>query len=366
MPVPGDWYESEPPTRAGMRVELLRIRRRIKVRPLPMLIATALITGLITRRVATKQPLLEATVVMVLSEGTFSSRHSGIPVDDLRQYITQVLLSDKKLLALIEKRDLYKLRKTAGPQFAIDELRGAMSVQIWKNGFLYYDEADSDAAKSARIGLSVSDPDPDRAFDLARDLATMVVEGAASERQRLADELAHQAANVRDAVSQRLGEINADISRAQAAYEAGTRAGRPEQIDAARIDLLELTKDKQGAEQQLARIAKSPEMLAHEIAAAGLDMSLSIVEEQRPERPTRSSFVLVLIAAVVGAGALVGSGMVFGAFDSRVHEADDVARLGLPVLGHIPGFAGDHVGSMLTRGARRSRVPSLLRWRSHR
>ena len=57
---------------------------------------------------------------------------------------------------------------------------------------------------------------------------------------------------------------------------------------------------------------------------------------------------------------------VLGAFDSRVHDTDDVERLGLPVLGHVPGFAGDHVGSLEARGVLRARVPSFLRWRSQR
>src|SRR5262249_44737619 len=105
---------------------------------------------------------------------------------------------------------------------------------------------------------------------------------------------------------------------------------------------------------------------AGDIAAAGLDMSLSIVEEHRPERPTHSRFVLILVAAVIGTGALIGSATLLGAFDSRVHDADDVFRLGLPVLGHVPGFAGDNVGSMQSRSVAHARVPSWRRWRSHR
>ena len=74
--------------------------------------------------------------------------------------------------------------------------------------------------------------------------------------------------------------------------------------------------------------------------------------------------VLVMILLVVGTGALVGSALFLGAFDSRVHDTDDVARLGLPVLGHVPGFPGDQVGSLRSRGARRNHVPWFLRWRS--
>jgi len=75
----------------------------------------------------------------------------------------------------------------------------------------------------------------------------------------------------------------------------------------------------------------------------------------------------VMIIVVIGVGALIGSALFVGAFDARVHEVDDVTRLGLPVLGHVPGFKGDHIGSLASRGvdltSRGTRVPSFLRWR---
>jgi uncharacterized protein involved in exopolysaccharide biosynthesis len=361
-----DWYEAEPLTRRGLVTELQRIWRRIRVRPWPMLLVAALVTTVITRRIATKQPTLEAYVVLALTEGAFASPHSGIPVIELRQYVTEILLPNYELTKLIERRDLFRLRKIAGPQFAIEQLRDSLSVQIWKNTFVYYDEADSDAAHSARIGLSVTDTDPERAFAVARDLASIVMRTAAARRQFAAKELEEKIATLRKSLTDRLAEIAAAKVQNQAALAAAERSGHPELTDGHLAVLIDLAKDQRSVEQQLARIDASPENIAREIAAAGLDVSLTIVDEHRPERHDRSTFVLVLVAAVVGACALVGAALVFGAFDSRVHDADDVARLGLPVLGHVPGFAGDKVGSMQTRSAQRGRVPSSLGWRSHR
>jgi hypothetical protein len=49
-----------------------------------------------------------------------------------------------------------------------------------------------------------------------------------------------------------------------------------------------------------------------------------------------------------------------------VHDVDDVERLGLPVLGHVPGFPGDRVGSLEARSVQRTRIPLFRRWRSQR
>lgn len=75
---------------------------------------------------------------------------------------------------------------------------------------------------------------------------------------------------------------------------------------------------------------------------------------------------MVLIAVVVTFAVFLGMAMIFGAFDSRVHDTEDIERLNLPVLGHLPGFPGDHVGSLEGRGAARARVPWFSRWRSQR
>jgi hypothetical protein len=366
-PEPGaDWYDSEQSTRVGMISELQRIRRRTRVRPLPVLVLATLITVGITRKFATKPVIVEAQIVLALAEGALSNHINTIPVDELRQYVTSVLLPDNKLIQLIEKRDLYRLRKNLGPEFAIDQMRGAFSVQIWKNSFVFYTDDEDNARRSARIGLSVSDTDPDRAFDIAHDLASIAIDSSAAERQKRSDAISSQVATLRDAINDKLDKIIDEISKKQAAVAAANSRGRPEVAGVLRIDLAALDAERRSTEDRLVQIAASRDELASEITAAGLDMSLSIVEEYRPERPTRSSFVLVMIAAVIGTGALVGSALVLGAFDSRVHDTDDVTRLGLPVLGHVPGFAGDRVGSMLTRSAARARVPSFLRWRSHR
>jgi hypothetical protein len=360
------WYESEQPTRAGLVAELQRIRRRTRVRPVPVLVLAALVTAGITRNMATKPVMVEAEVVLALTEGSMASHQTGMPVDQLRAYVTGVLLPDKRLLQIVEKYNLFPLRKKAGTEYALENMHDMFSVQIWKNSFAYYDDEDANAARSARIGISVRDTDPDRAIDVAHDLAAVVIETAAAVRQQRADVVTSQVAMLRKAVTEELDGIVADIARKQAAVNQARARGNIDLAGILQIDLAALQHGQLRHEAQLERIAVSSDGLAVDIVAAGLDLSLAVVDENRPERPTHSGLVLVMVAAVIGTFSLVGAALVLGAFDSRVHEADDVTRLGLPVLGHVPGFAGDNVGSMRTRSAAPTRVPSFQRWHFHR
>src|ERR1044071_9126300 len=94
---PGDdWYESEQSTRLGLIAEMQRIKRRTLVRPLPVLALAAAVTALITVKVATKVRPAQAEVVLALVEGTMARQQSGIPVDQLREYVTSVLLPDNR------------------------------------------------------------------------------------------------------------------------------------------------------------------------------------------------------------------------------------------------------------------------------
>ncbi|MBA3462051.1 MAG: hypothetical protein H0T46_18975 [Deltaproteobacteria bacterium] len=361
-----DWYESEESTRAGLVTELQRIRRRFTVRPIPVLLLAALITAGVVYRMSKRKKLVEAEVILALQEGALGDGAAGIPIHQMQQYVSTVLLPDKQLAALIEKKNMYSLRQKLGMQFAINELREQMEIDIWKNSFEYFDLDDSEARKSARIAITVADADPDLAYELAHDLASIAIIQHEIERERISRAVANQLQLMRDTTEKKLAEIDRAIASKSTALEQARQAGKNGLASALLLDLASIESDRKRVADQMRSISISHDGIAREVAAAGLDLSLQVVEERRPDRPEKSQFVMIMVFFVVGTGALIGAALFVGAFDSRIHDTDDVERLGLPVLGHVPGFAGDSVGSLHARGARRARVGSVMRWRSLR
>jgi hypothetical protein len=365
-PPTDEWYESEASTRRGMIAEVQRIQRRTRARPLPALALALAITGGLTYWLATRPQPVEAEVVLALTEGALSAKHDGVPVDQLREYVSSVLLPDDKLTALIERRDLYRARHKLGPQYAIDQLREQLDIQIWKNTFVT-DQDTVNTEHSARIGLTVTDTDPDRAFELAREIAGVVIQSAADHQQALTKQLVADVAETREALGRRIVDLEHTRAEKLATQTAARARGLDEDknlVQAIDLERVELDAEQRRIERQLSEIAQSRDELAERIASAGLDMTVEIVEEHRPDRSEHRSFAIAMIAVIVLVGSLLASALVLGAFDARIHDVDDVARLALPVLGHVPGFPGDHVGSLAARGAARARVPSFLRWRA--
>lgn len=349
--------------------EIQRIRRRTRVRPWPVLVLAALLTGVLTYKLVTRKQQFRAEVVLALREGTLGTgaqHRTGMPLGELREYIASVLLSDNELAELIERRNLHRLRKTLGMKWAVAELRDQLEIEVWRNSYVYYDPENPRRDPSARIGLTVIDEDPDAAFLLAHDLASIVIEAVRERRYEYAAAIARHVALEREAVSERLTKLDRELTQVMVAFSKARRAKKDGVAQALNLQLTEIDNQKKEAEKTMTELTTSQEAIADRIAAAGLDLVIEIVGERRPDRPPSRGLVISILLVIVGIASLVGSALLIGAFDSRVHDAEDVERLGLPVLGHVPGFPGSRVGSLAARGVQRSRVPLFRRWRSQR
>jgi hypothetical protein len=265
-------------------------------------------------------------------------------------------------MKLIEQRNMYPLRKKLGDQYALDGLRSQVEIEIWKNTFTT-DELEDENGRSARIGIDVTDTDPDRAYGLARDLATIVIETAGEQRSQMTKQLAGQIGDLRGRLEARVAEIDRDSSQKAQQLDKARTAGNVERAQNLQLEVAQLQQELKAANKTLGEITQSRDSVADRISAAGLDVTVAIVEEHKPQPSDHRSFVLAMVTFLVGFGAALGAALVLGAFDSRVHDTDDIERLGLTVLGHLPGFPGDQVGSLETRGVARRRVPSFTRWR---
>jgi hypothetical protein len=363
-----EWFESEPRTRDGLIQEVQRIRRRTRVRPIPVIVLGLLITAGITVKFATRTQIFYSEVVLAIREGSLlnDDKATGLPLGELRELVMSVLLPDSRLGELIERRDLNRLRAKLGIQYAINELRENVEVEIWRNSFVYYDPESPNREASARIGLTVGDEDPDRAHLIARDLAGIIIDEVRAHRLDLTKQVTTEVIAFRDALSARVDALEQERSQRLVQYAKAKAADPGPFVQVINLRLIELDEEQTHLEQSLREINTSQDVIADRIAEAGLDLVVEIVSEKRPLRPESKGLLIAMFAVVVGVASLLGAALVLGAFDARVHDVEDVARLGLPVLGHVPGFPGDSLGSLEARGVQRRRTPLVRRWRSHR
>jgi capsular polysaccharide biosynthesis protein len=289
---------------------------------------------------------------------------TGLPLGELKELVKTVLLPDNRLAEVVERHNLVPLRKRLGMQYAINELRGNIEIEVWRNSFVYYDPENPNREASARIGLTVGDNDPDRASEIAHDLADIVIDEVRAHRLELTKKVSADIAAYRESLDSQMASLERERSERMVMQAQAKKDGKDSLAQALGLRLYEIDGQQKRIEKTISEINKSQEGLAAQISEAGLDLITEVVGEKRPMRPDSKGLIIAMIAVVVGVGSLVGCALVLGAFDSRVHDIDDVARLGLPVLGHVPDFPGSAIGSLEARGVQRTRTPLFRRWRS--
>jgi hypothetical protein len=356
-----DWYDVEQPFGRGLITELQRIRRRAGARWILTLGLALLMTGFLVRRVAHKPRIQLAKVVIAVTEGSIAAGHEIAPVRELQDYVNAVLLPDKKLARLIEDEDLFSLRHKMGMPYALGELRDSFEVTVYRNYFLQFAYDAELPRRTARIEIAVSGADGDLAFRIAQRLAAIVIETETEQEDAAAAALARQAEDIAERaradasdLDRQIGTTALALSRARSAHDDGG-------AQTLRAELSLLAANQHQARIKLAAFEAGvhSDRLRADAIAAGLGLNLKVVSASPPGHDVGQGVRLGLIALVVFALFLPAAAILIGAFDPRIHDRDDVARLGFTPIGHLPGFAGDRIGSLRARGVRRRRTASF-------
>ena len=352
-----DWYEAEPPLTREIIQDLRRLNFRARSKLVPILLLAALLTGGVAFLIARKVPQYRARIVLGVQEGEVSERHMPLPMADLRAYVTTKLMPAKELDALIEHHDLFPLRHKLGAEYARSELWDIAAVEVYRNYFLY--DWDPSVPRSARIGIRVDHPDPDVAYEVARDLAKIIIGGAARERDRVAKAIAEEAQLALAAQRVRVTALEDEVVRLAGATSAAEHAGQHGRAAALRDEGFAVGGSLRRAREELSRVAKASgtQALSAAVYHAGLSLDIDIVQDRRPPPIEPRGYLFAVVTIIVFVIAVIVAALFLGAFDSRIHEVDDISRLGIPVVGQVPGFPGDRVGSLRARGVKRRGVP---------
>lgn len=344
------WYEAETPLRRELVGELRRLLRRARARWLVWLVVCLGLTAAAGAKLARKEPLKTATVTLSVHEGELGGNTSVLA--DLQHHIANVLLTDAAVLEIVQRRDLYPLRKKLGDQFAIQELRDQLEVEVARNYFVF-EYSHNAHRSSARVDVSILDTDGVLAFELAHDVAAAIIATADSQRQAAREALERQTGVRVDALRARLSELAYDIADAAYAIDHPGEDVSKARLAMMREDLAVLHAQQRAATSDLELLvaAASADQIAVAQGDAGVGLSLAVVSETRPEegdpgRNLRIATTIVILGLVIG----LAVALVLAAFDDKVRDPEDIARAGLRVVGHLPAFPGDDVGALVDRG----------------
>ncbi len=358
-----DWLESEPPTGRLWVADLQRLKRRAKTRLLLIFAITFALTGAAARKFSKRGASYDATVYLSLDESALSSGRNSVPGREIIQYVSNVLIPDTELAALANRKNLHPLRKKLGDEYAVSELRMQFELEVIQND--YAERRVVDQARTAQIQITVYDASPEEATELANDIAEIAVKTAETRNAEDARALTAEVERILEQLRARAAEASTEMLAARTALSEARDRQDPEDIarQSVRYEQAELQwRRADTASEESARVATS-EASAEALQKAGLGINARILDRRNAGALVDLRTGMAIAVTFVFFGSLVAISLLVAAFDSRIHDAEDVTRLGLPVLGQVPDFPGQTTGSLRQRGVRHHRVPSFLRWR---
>ncbi len=251
-------------------------------------------------------PIYQAKTRILIKEppSTKSSEYSALLTSErLAKTYSEMLTTQPVLAEVIQE---------LGLDYTVKELKDVITVKQIPNTQL--------------IEVSVEDPSPQRAADIANTLVTVFsarvneIERQSFEaaKQRLLDQMKSFEANIR-ATQEELQSLDPSQKDRRAQLEASLT-----QYNQTYSTLLQTYEDLLITEAQSASNV-------HQVEPA-----------TPPERPVRPRTLLnTLLAAIVGAMLAVGGVFLFQALDTSIRTPDEVnSQFNLPVLGFVPVLSG--------------------------
>lgn len=351
-----DWYEGEPRIGQVLIFELQRFKRRMKSRPLWVLVFATLLTAATLAWFTIKPKLYTARVVLRISEGALTQFDGPIlPQDDLKSYIYDFALHDPLLLErVIQEHGFFRKElEKFGADMALEELRDGLSIDVFDNYF-YFDRRYEIMPRSLRVAINYLSTDAEEAYRIARLLADLVIE---VESRRRTDEVRYAANNAQLFLEyaeaeqlesqEQLNEVVAQLARAELAKDNVEAAMLRVEADALAQKILSESRQISSLRWEVGEIAFDLLLEEHHMGLAFEDAG-----EVRPQpQPPPGPLLLSLVGLACFCIFVPVCAVALGTMDSRIHEPVDVQRLSMPVMGHIPSFPGDEVGSLTARGA---------------
>jgi hypothetical protein len=305
-----EWFEEEPQLASSWSLaKRLVVRARASWRvwiPLALLVGAGA-AFMRSRSVAH----YETTVFLRVTESHVALQGSQLGKGVLHAHLDELVFTGAHLTEVMRHYPRYVRQLNFDAATALDDFRHDFTINVVDGDFTE-DRMIGDPPRTARIEITAAAGDPEDAYQLAHDLADLVV-GSTLGRQKEA--LEREQAAARAAAAQAATEMEA-ISAADPTQDAPlTKAARERIIK---------TKQREAAAMLALRALSEQQALRFDVIDPGVVAP--------PRR--KITFVLTGVLVILGV-ALMALLLLAGALDPRILNFEDVTSLGIPVLGQL-------------------------------
>ena len=307
---PSDWFDEEVPRGKLAWSTVGRLVHRSKATWKVWLSACLLFSAALGFWRIHRPLSYRSTVLLRVSEGAVDVAGTDLRAANLKAFVDSVVFTSDNLLAVMKRHSNFFPLAEADPVTAVLEFRAHIWITISGND-LIEGEPDQDL-RSERIAVTVEHTDRNFAWELAKEMADLLINMSLSHEKRA---LEREEAGAAAAVMGAEGLSLTPEDKLQAADPAiGTQSPW----------LLKAQRDRATADLGI-RALQQGQMLSFRLLDAG-DAAAPLSEVQVA--------LTTLVTAMLATSVLLC--LFVGAFDPRVLDEEDMRSIGLPVLARFP------------------------------
>jgi hypothetical protein len=324
-----DWLDREPGIgRIGR--ELARLFRRARQRArLVVLVALLAAVSTFTTLIRQPQRFMAQVTFRVVEESTEAIGRPPSP-RELRDYILDGIFVKPRLIELIRAHHLYpsKVRKDAN--WAYEQMRNDLEVDVFRNTFRSI-RSSEEVQRSAQLRIRYRALNADLALRVAKDLARLIRDHELDKRRHLSKTAIKVLQLQRSRMLTRLSILERKRARHTIAMLKADRLNRFRlEVEVNHLDR-EISEIRRRARRFSNLLARATTRAAIEQQGAGLRFKEL---DWRQFRPHLSRMTISLAGGgVMFMFSLLVVSLLFGAFDPRVYNLEDIRRLGLTPIG---------------------------------
>jgi len=191
--------------------------------------------------------------------------------------------------------------------------------------------------------------DSEIAYQVVQDITALLRERQQKEERERAAALSAWAARALEAARLNWEEVRQRHSQTLAALYQARGLKRMQLLSEASMLLDSVERAAEALRQAEELSANSAMRLRLGSQHSGLRFVLVDFEKPEPQKSKKAALIMIAFGSFLG--LLLLTTCVVGAFIPFIHEEQDVERLGLVVLGHVPPFPGWDTGTLRARQA---------------
>ncbi len=254
-------------------------------RALIAVLTTALI-GLWCLRELRTAPAYEASMVFRIVEGDLGQGDSRRLARVFKSYVSDVALNSAALVGVMRRHQISPLRLKLQPDAALADFREDIDLQIWRN----YLSAEVGDARSARLGISYTNKDPEVAWDVVTDIGRIIVEGEEARRNGRAAFIATQLEQGNELLRTQIVALEGRLAELEVALTTDDKSSDREHALQDRIEISNLRAQIYQLQQRAAHFdaLRAQSQLTGRAEGAGMGLQFELIDTRHPQLRPRA------------------------------------------------------------------------------